>query len=176
MTRLAVLGAAVFGFMVVEAVRAAANERAQRAAGGVEPRHDVYPFMQVAYPGIFAIILGEGLFQAAPAAAVLAIGTMTFAAAKLLKWWAIVSLGRFWTFRVIVVPGTRLVASGPYRYLRHPNYVGVAGEFIGSALIANAPVSGTLGTLLFIGLMTVRVRIENRALNAILRRRQVPPS
>ena len=47
-----------------------------------------------------------------------------FILAKALKWWAILSLGRSWTFRVIVVPGDAPVASGPYAWLRHPNYVG----------------------------------------------------
>jgi methyltransferase len=170
MVRLALLATVVFGAMIVEARRAAVNERAQRARGGIEPRHDVYPLMQVAYPGLFAAIIVEGALLPAPPAALAVMGGAVFAAAKLLKWWAIVTLGTAWTFRVIVVPGSTLVAAGPYRWLRHPNYVGVAGEFIGSALIANAPVSGTLGTLLFVALMAARIRIENRALNAILRR------
>jgi methyltransferase len=170
MVRLLSLAAVIFGFMLLEARRAAGNEREQRAHGGIEPRHDVYPFMQVAYPGLFAAIVGEGLVRPAPPSLVVVAGIVVLAAGKLLKWWAIVTLGRFWTFRVIVVPNSTLVASGPYRYLRHPNYVGVAGEFIGAALVAGAPVSGTLGTLLFVGLMMLRVRIENRALNAILRR------
>ena len=49
--------------MLVEARRAAANERAQRARGGIEPKHDVYPFMQIAYPGVFLAMIGEGLFR-----------------------------------------------------------------------------------------------------------------
>ena len=57
---------------------------------------------------------------------------MVFAGAKALKWWAIDTLGGAWTFRVIVVPDAPLVARGPYRWLRHPNYVGVLGEFIGT--------------------------------------------
>ena len=169
MFRLAALFAVVFGAMIVEARRAASNESAQRARGGIEPRHDVYAFMQVAYPGVFLAMIGEGLFRQAPSS-MLAAGIVVFALGKLLKWWAIVTLGRFWTFRVIVVPGSIAVSDGPYRYLRHPNYIGVLGELIGSALIANAPVAGPLGTVLFAGLMLVRVRVENRALNAILRR------
>lgn len=170
MVRLLALAAVIFGFMLVEARRASANERGQRARGGVEPRHDVYPCMQVAYPGLFTTIIAEGMARPAPPSMVVLAGIVVFAAGKLLKWWAIVSLGRCWTFRVIVVPNMTPVASGPYRYLRHPNYVGVAGEFVGAALVAGAAVSGTLGTLLFVGLMMMRVRIENRALNAILRR------
>ena len=63
--------------------------------------------------------------------AVVVIGVVVFVAAKIIKWSAILALGRRWTFRVIVVPGDTLVASGPYRYFRHPNYVGVIGELRG---------------------------------------------
>ena len=164
MLRLLVLLVVVFGTMLLEARRAAANERVQRARGGIEPRHDVYAFMQVAYPGVFLAMILEGLFHPAPPSSVLAIGAIILLGGKLLKWWAIAALGPFWTFRVIVVPDTTLVTRGPYRYLRHPNYVGVIGELAGVALLAGAPVAGPLGTLLFVALMAVRVRIENRAL------------
>ena len=164
MLRLLVLLLVVFGTMLIEARRAAANERVQRARGGIEPRHDVYAFMQVAYPGVFLAMIGEGLFHPAPAPSILAIGAAVLLGGKLLKWWAIAALGPFWTFRVIVVPDTTLVTRGPYRYLRHPNYAGVIGELVGVALLAGAPVAGPLGTLLFAALMAVRVRIEDRAL------------
>ena len=63
---------------------------------------------------------------------VLAAGlAVFFVGTKALKWWAILTLGPSWTFRVIVVPGAPLIASGPYRFVRHPNYVGVVGELIG---------------------------------------------
>jgi len=168
--RLALLALVVFGTMIVEAVRARRNERLQRARGGVEPRHDVYPLMQVAYPGVFLAMLWEGLLRPTPPTVVVAVGLAVLVAGKLLKWWAILTLGQCWTFRVIVVPQAPLVTSGPYRWLRHPNYVGVVGELAGSAMIAGAPVAGLLGTLLFGGLMLVRVRLETRALGAILRR------
>jgi methyltransferase len=169
--RLFLLATAVFGFMTIEAIRAASNERAQRARGGIEPKADVYPFMQVAYPGVFIAMIAEGWLRASPPpTSILAAGILIFAAGKLLKWSAIRALGQSWTFRVIVVPGTTLVRAGPYRFLRHPNYVGVAGELIGTALTAGAAVSGTLGSALFIGLMVLRTRIEKRALCAILRR------
>ncbi len=170
MTRLLVLAVVVFGFMLVEARRAASNERAQRARGGIEPKHDVYPAMQVAYPGIFLAMIGEGLFRPEPSRVVLIAGIVVFVLGKLLKWWAITTLGQYWTFRVIVVPGSSPVADGPYRLLNHPNYVGVFGELAGAGLIAAAPVAGVLGTLMFTGLMAARVRVENRALDAILRR------
>ena len=56
-------------------------------------------------------------------------------AAKALKFWAIASLGTRWTYKVLVMPGLPLVPTGPYRWLRHPNYVGVVGELVAMALM-----------------------------------------
>ena len=158
------IGLAVFLPMLLEAAIADRHERQQRTRGGVEPEGDVYRLMRVAYPGLFLLMLGERLLRGAPGSTVVGAGVGLYAAAKLLKWWAIKSLGRFWTFRVIVVPGERLVATGPYRYLRHPNYLAVLGEFVGVALMANARVSGPAATALFGALMLKRIAVENRAL------------
>jgi methyltransferase len=158
------LFAIVFGTMLVEARRASANERAQLARGGIEPTGDVYKVMRVAYPGAFLAMFVEGALRAAPAPMVVLAGGTLFLAAKALKWWAILSLGPFWTFRVIVVPGARLVAVGPYRWLRHPNYVGVVGELAGAALITGAPLTGLAGIATFSWLLVRRIAVEERAL------------
>jgi methyltransferase len=160
----------VFGSMLIEAQRARRNERRQRARGGIEPADDVYAVMQWAYPGIFLAMFAEGLWREPIGASIwIGIGLTILATAKLLKWWAILSLGAYWTFRVIVVPGTAAVRNGPYRVLRHPNYVGVVGEIAGIALAANARISGPLAMLLFGALLLRRISVENRALDAILR-------
>jgi methyltransferase len=163
------LTAVVFGTMLIEARRASRNERAQLARGGVEPADDVYPLMRIAYPLAFAVMLGEGLVREPPPAPFAAAGLAVFAAAKGLKWWAILTLGRFWTFRVIVIPGTSPIRRGPYRWLRHPNYVGVVGELLGVALTAGAPVSGVAAMAGFGLLLFKRIRVEERALATALR-------
>lgn len=160
------IAAMVFLPMAAEARRAAANERAQRARGGVEPAGDVYKMMQVAYPGAFLAMILEGALRSGPSMGPLAAGLTIFVAAKALKWWAILTLGPFWTFRVIVVPGAPLVATGPYAYLRHPNYLAVAGELVGAALMNGALVAGPVGTAGFAVLMWMRIRVEARALRA----------
>src|SRR5580765_5139735 len=129
----AAIAVLVFGAMLIEARRASRNERAQRARGGIEPPGDVYRWMQVVYPGAFLAMFVEGAVRGGPAPGLFLVGAIVLAAAKALKWWAILSLGPFWTFRVIVVPGASLVARGPYRFVRHPNYVGVLGELVGAA-------------------------------------------
>lgn len=163
----------VFVPMLVEARRAARNERAQRQRGGIEPQGDVYALMRVAYPGAFLLMIGEGLWRHAedgtllvlptlPAA--LLIGLALFVAAKALKWWAIVALGPCWTFRVVVVPGAPRVVGGPYAYLRHPNYVAVVMELAAVAIMSGARVSGPVATLAFGVLMMKRMSVEERAL------------
>ena len=157
----------VFGSMIIEARRAARNERAQRARGGIEPPGDVYQLMRVVYPGAFLAMFAEGAARGTPSPGLLLGGAMVFAAGKALKWWAILSLGAFWTFRVIVVPGASLVARGPYRWLRHPNYVGVLGELAGVAAIAGAPLSGVVATGVFAVLLLKRIAVEEQALQVL---------
>ena len=96
-------------------------------------------------------------------------GAVLFVAAKALKWWAILSLGPFWTFRVIVVPGRPAGGRGPYRWLRHPNYVGVMGELAGVALMTGAPLSGVAGIATFGWLLVRRIAVEERALREAAR-------
>ena len=166
---LAATAVVIFAFMAIEAVRAALNERTQRAAGGIEPRGDVYPLMQLAYPGAFAAMIVEGALRGGAPAMVAALGVTVFAAAKALKWWAILTLGRAWTFRVIVVPGGRRIRSGPYRFFNHPNYVAVVGELLGAALMCGAVLTGPPATAFFLVLILKRIAVENRAVATNLR-------
>ncbi len=164
----AVIAAVVFVPMMIEALRAARNERAQRASGGFEPAGDVYAIMQIAYPGAFLAMLAEGAVRGGAPVAAVAIGATVFALAKALKWWAILALGQAWTFRVIVVPQAPLVVSGPYRFMRHPNYVGVIGELVGGALMTGAWIAGPLTTAGFAALIAKRIEIETRALDRVV--------
>lgn len=160
----AVLSVILVAFMAIEARRAALNERAQRERGGIEPAGDVYNLMRIAYPLAFGAMFVEGMAREWPAPTVVAAGAAIFAVAKALKWWAIMTLGPRWTFRVIVVPGVALVRRGPYRFFRHPNYVGVVGELVGTAVVTGASVAGPVATVLFGALILKRIAVEERAL------------
>jgi methyltransferase len=154
----------VFAAMAAEAVVAARNDRALRAAGATEPRGDVYPVMQIAYPACFAAMLAEGGWRSVRPDSLFAGGIAFFVAAKALKYWAIASLGSRWTFRVLVPPGSERTRRGPYRWIAHPNYVGVAGELIGVALAMHATVTGPAAVAAFCILMVRRVAVEEKAL------------
>jgi methyltransferase len=159
----AVVTVTAFLLMAVEARLSWSNERTLRAAGAVEPDDDVHATMAWAYPACFLAMGIEGALRGPSTSAFLA-GALVFAAAKAIKYWAIASLGPRWTFRVLIPPRSQLVTRGPYRWLRHPNYVGVVGELLGMAFMMAAPVSGTLAIAGFGYLLRRRIAVENRAL------------
>ena len=154
----------VFVPMLIEGRRARSNEARQRSRGGAEAPRDVYAVMRIAYPAAFLVMIVEQVVHTAPSSDAFAAGVALFAAAKALKWWAILALGHSWTFRVIVVPGAALVASGPYRFVRHPNYIAVVVELVAVGLMTGARISGPLAVLGFGLLMLKRIAVEERAL------------
>jgi methyltransferase len=155
---------AVMLIMAGEAALSAHNERVLRGRGAVEPQDDVYRTMQWAYPGCFAVMAIEGALSGPSTPQLLAIGFAVFGIAKALKISAISNLGVRWTFRVLVPPDAPLVTSGPYRLIRHPNYVAIIGEITGMALIVWAPITGALSIAGFGWLILQRIRVEERAL------------
>jgi len=156
----------VFIPMLLEARRSNRNDRVLRAAGAVEPRGDVYQVMQIAYPLSFLLPIAEGILRGRPASAVIAIGLIVFVLAKMLKYWAIGTLRERWTFRVLVPPQSSRTVAGPYVYLRHPNYVAVAGEIAGVALMTQAWITGPAMLIVFGLLMRARIRVEEAALGS----------
>jgi methyltransferase len=155
---------AVLLIMAGEAALSAHNESVLRARGAVEPPDDVFRTMQWAYPVCFVAMAGEGAVAGPASPNLLAVGLALFGMSKALKISAISALGTRWTFRVLVPPGAPLVTSGPYRFVRHPNYIAVLGELAGVALIVWAPITGLLAIVGFGSLIVRRIRVEERAL------------
>ena len=155
---------AVFGVMLVEWWISMRNERRLREAGAIEPAQDVYSTMQWAYPTAFVVMAVEGAIFGSGSTITTLAGALLLTASKALKFWAIVSLGWRWTFRVLVVPGAPLVDHGPYAVFRHPNYVAVIGDLVSMAGLVNASVTGPLVMVLFSVLLRSRISLENRAL------------
>jgi len=156
--------AIVLVVMVAETLRSRDNERWLRREGAAEPSGDVYRAMAWVYPLTFVAMGAEGALRGRPNVALAVAGATLFLLAKALKYWAIGTLGRRWSFRVLVPPGSTLISGGPYAYLRHPNYVAVFGEMIGFALFAGARITGIASLLVFGALVRRRIRVEEHAL------------
>ena len=135
--------------------------------GGVETGRGHYPPMVVLHTALLAGCLLEAAAAHRPFLPALGWPMLAVAAAAQgLRWWCIATLGTRWNTRVIVVPGLALVATGPYRLLRHPNYVAVVAEGVALPLVHTAWVTATVFTVLNAAMLTVRVRCEDRALAA----------
>jgi methyltransferase len=150
--------------MLAETAVSASHERALRAAGAEEPADDVYPLMQIVYPAAFVAMLVEAWIRGSGWSGVAWVGLAIYVAAKAFKYWVIATLGGRWTFRVLVPPGSLRTLAGPYRWMRHPNYVAVVGELAGFAVFCQAPIAGTLGVMAFVPILVARIRVEERAL------------
>jgi len=83
-----------------------------------------------------------------------------------LRCWILATLGPRWTTRIIVLPGEPLVASGPYKYLSHPNYAVVAGEIALLPLALHLPLLALIFTGLNAAVLAIRIRAEAYALSA----------
>ena len=135
------------------------------ARGGVESGRGHFPAMVLLHT---ALLVGAAVeVVAADRPFLPLLGWLMLALVMLaqgLRWWCIAVLGPHWNTRVIVVPDAPLVTTGPYRLMRHPNYVAVVVEGVALPLVHTAWVTAAAFTILNILLLWVRVRIEEQAL------------
>ena len=129
LTAFVVLVALVGLERVAELVVSTRNAAWSLAHGGVETGRGHYPVMVVLHTGFLVAMLVEAIVRQPVVPGWLAWSMLLLVlAAQGLRWWCIATLGRRWNTRVIVVPGLPPVRTGPYRWLRHPNYVAVVVE------------------------------------------------
>jgi methyltransferase len=93
-----------------------------------------------------------------------AIPLVLFLLLQALRIWVIATLGPYWTTRIITVPGASLIRHGPYRFLRHPNYLIVTGEIAALPLVFGEIWVAAIFSVLNAGVLTWRIRVENEAL------------
>jgi len=150
---------------VAELVVSRRNARRAFAAGGVEMGRRAYAVMVVVHALFPLACVGEVLFLKRPfpgtagfAALVVALG------AQALRWWAVATLGWRWNTRIVVVPDAAPVTGGPYRFLRHPNYLAVVLEMAAVPLIHGAWLTALVFSALNAAFLAVRIPAEERAL------------
>jgi len=135
------------------------------ARGGQEYGAGHYPVMVALHTGLLVGAAAEVLLADRPFLP--GLGWPMFGlvvAAQALRWWCIATLGGRWTTRVVVVPGLPLVASGPYRLMRHPNYLAVVVEGFALPLVHSAWLTAAVFSACNLLLLHVRVQVEEKAL------------
>jgi len=152
--------AAVSTLRLIELWIAHRNTAALLAAGGIELGRGHYPLIVALHAAWLLAIAALVPASATISWSLLAV----FAGLQVLRLWALLSLGRFWTTRVITLPGAPLVRRGPYRFLKHPNYLVVAAEIAVLPLAFGAWGIALVFSLLNAALLSWRLKIENAAL------------
>jgi methyltransferase len=145
---------------LAEVLYASRNEARLRRRGGIEVGRGHYPVMVLLHASWLAAI-AAGLMRDAT---VRTLPLVLFCCLQPLRIWVMASLGPFWTTRVIRVPGVPLVRHGPYRYLRHPNYLVVAGEIALLPLAFGQIATAAAFSAANLALLSWRTRVENHAL------------
>jgi methyltransferase len=150
---------------LAELVVSTRNARWSLERGGRETGQGHYPVMVVLHTGLLAAMLVEAWVRRPDVPGVLAWTMLALVlAAQALRWWCIATLGHRWNTRVIVVPGLAPVTGGPYRLLRHPNYVAVVVEGVALPLVHAAWITALVFTVANAFLLAVRIRTEDAAL------------
>lgn len=156
-------GAWPIGFLVaqrlVELVIAGRNTRRLRAAGGIEFGAAHYPLMVA----LHALWLA-GLWWLGHTRPVDPYWLSLFLLLQVGRVWVIASLGRRWTTRVIVLRGRAPHASGPYRFLKHPNYLIISLEIAVVPLALGLPLFALAFAMANAAILILRLGVENRAL------------
>ncbi|WP_081413174.1 isoprenylcysteine carboxyl methyltransferase family protein [Aneurinibacillus terranovensis] len=159
---------AVFVFLIVQRLvelKVAKRNRAwMMSRGGKEIGAGHYPLMVLMHAGFFISLWTESAWKGYPLSVFWKALLGVLLVVQLLRYWAIVSLGRCWNTRIIYVPGGEAVRKGPYRFLRHPNYVVVILEFAVIPLFFKAYVTFFTFSLLNAIMLRHRIRVEEQAL------------
>lgn len=130
------------------------------ASGAVEVAPEHYHYFVVLHAAWLAALVLFTPDDASPDVFWLAVFLLLQAG----RVWVIASLGRLWTTRIVTLPGVPLVRTGPYRFVRHPNYLIVAGEIAALPLVFDQWEMALIFSGLNAMLLWVRIRAENEAL------------
>ena len=141
------------------------NRTVLASRGGKEYHRGTYPVMVALHALFLASLAWESYPWRIPLDARTYACLASLVAVTALRYASIATLGDRWTTRIVVVPGGRISREGPYRYLRHPNYLVIVLEFLLLPLLLRAP--GTLVAFSLANLLVLRQRI--RLEEAVLR-------
>ena len=157
---------------LIEVGYARRNTRALLIRGGIEVGRRHYPLFVLLHAAwLLAILVAlpePPVIHAAP--------LVIFILLQAARLWVIASLGPYWTTRIITLPGAALIRRGPYRYLRHPNYLIVAGEIMVLPLVFGEVWVALIFSVLNAMLLAWRIHVEEGVLRERMMPQTYPPS
>lgn len=140
------------------------NEAWLKQRGGVEKGEDHYKWFIIVHTLFFVSLLAEALLNNQQTFKFNYLLFLLFLLTQIGRIWCITSLGKFWNTKIIISPQFSLVKEGPYKYVKHPNYIIVGIELMVIPFLFNAYITGIVFPILHILLLTIRIPAEEKAL------------
>jgi methyltransferase len=143
------------------------NRRHLTEQGARRVSEPYFHWMVILHAGVLAGAATEVLWLRRPLIPVLVVPMLSlFALANVLRWWVIRTLAGHWNVGVVASSDLGVVTSGPYRWIRHPNYVAVTTELFALPMIHTAWITAVAGTAANVELLRRRLRVEEGVLLA----------
>jgi len=145
---------------ISELLIARRNEKWLLQQGAIEYGKEHYPFMIALHTCFIISVIAEYFLRGQPPISWLFL--VLFLLVLSFKFWALSSLGKYWNTRIYRVPGVYPVKKGPYKFLKHPNYMEVVCEIVIIPLVFHLYYTAIIFTVLNAAMLTVRIREENK--------------
>jgi methyltransferase len=149
---------------ILELFVAKQNEKWMKSQGAIEFGKRHYPVIVFVHILFFISLITEVQFFQKDISPLWPLFLVAFLAVQAVRIWALLSLGRFWNTKILVLPGAAVIKKGPYKYLKHPNYCVVVLELIIIPLMFHAYFTAILFTLLNMFVLSIRIPAEEYAL------------
>ena len=156
--------AVLFLQRMVELALCGRNRRVLIARGGKEFYPETYPVMVALHTLFFLSLAWESYPWRVPLDWWTTACLAGLVAVTVLRYTSIATLGGRWTTRIVSVPGSKVVRAGPYRFLRHPNYLVIVLEFLLLPLLLRAPYTLVAFSLANLLVLRQRIRLEENVL------------
>ena len=149
---------------LIELFVAKRNEKWMRSQGAYEAGATHYPIMVTMHIAFFISCILEVVVLERVLSPIWAILLGLFLLTQSARIWCLTSLGKFWNTKIIILPGADVVRKGPYKWVRHPNYLIVTIELLVLPLLFGAYFTAILYSLLNMWMLSVRIPAEEKAL------------
>ena len=141
------------------------NEKRMKAAGAAEYGSGTSTLLALAHIAFYLAAIAEGFWRALPVSIVTFAGLILYGLAMCALIWVMVTLGRFWTVKIIIAKDHDLVTNRLFRLIRHPNYyLNMVPELIGFALVLQSYATLFLGLPVYLTILLRRIRQEEKVM------------
>ncbi len=149
---------------IAELVIARRHEIALKKLGAIEIDRTGYRLIVVMHAAFFISIVAEYIIFRRSVSGYWQVLVAVFLAAQGLRYWAISSLGVYWNTKILIAPGQPIVRHGPYRFIKHPNYLAVVTEIAVVPLAFSCYYTASLFTIMNAAVLWRRIRRETQSL------------